>query len=105
MLYQEEVLQDKKRLDTLRKQINTELWTGERVTSGDKLISLKDIIKRNTKDSEPDYIESYIQVSNNLEHRDGSQSSDKDRQITVTRTDINFNGKDCKLVTFTDITF
>ena len=75
------------------------------MTGGSNLVSLKDILDGDTRDSGPDSFESYIQVSNNLEHQDGSQQSDKDRQVNVTRIDINFNGKDCKLVTFTDVTF
>ena len=75
------------------------------MTSGSNLVSLKDILEVDTRDPERDTFESYIQVSNEVKYQDASQQSDQDRQITVTRININFDNKDCKLVTFTDVTF
>ena len=85
-------------------QINTEFWTGQRENSGSNLVSLKDILDGDAN-PERDSFKSYIHVANKFKHQDGSQESDQDRQIIVTRLNIDFNNKDCKLVTFTDITF
>ena len=75
------------------------------MTSGSNLVSLKDILEGDARDTETDKFESYIQVSNEVKHQVGPEKSDQDRQVTVTRMNINYNNKDCKLVTFTDITF
>ena len=49
------------------------------MADGNDLVSLKDILEGDTRDLDSNSFESYIQVSNNLEHQDGSQPSDKDR--------------------------
>ena len=54
--------------------------------------------------TEAEAFESYLMLSNIVEDLSSDYLANKDRQITVTRMNISFNDKDCKLVTFTDIT-
>ena len=87
-----------KTLDHLRANINEVIWTGKALDCNG-LMSLSDIMTKDPKRVEQNEI--YLMLSNNIENGD---DGDTERQIIVNRLRINFNNKDCDLLTFTDIT-
>ena len=82
----------------MRRQINESLWTGIAMKS-DGLVSLKDILK-SKEEHGPD---EFVMLSNIVDDEDESDLRDKDHHLIVSRTKIDFNKKDCELITITDI--
>ena len=76
--------------------MNEVIWTGKALDRSG-LISLSDIMNKDPQRVEEN--ENYLMLSNN-----NGDSGDTERQIIVNRLRINFNNRDCGLLTFTDIT-
>ena len=94
------MLNDNKKLNELRTQINEVLWTGKAINY-EGLVSLKDILKSEDK---ADSVDEYVILYNAVSCEDDTDPISKDRHVVVNRTKFDFNKKSCKLVTFTDIT-
>ena len=96
-----------KKLDRLRRQVNEAVWTGQ-VEDCKGLVSLKDILSKDKVDDIIEPSEQYIMLSNvvesEIESSEGTSTQDKDKQIIINRISITFNGQECKLLTFTDVT-
>ena len=65
------------------------------------MVSLKDIMLRGTSRGE-DEVESYVMRSHGLEPE--FEDRDTDRAIIVRRLNLEFNGEECRVLNFTDIT-
>ena len=65
----------------------------------DGLVSLKDILKNDGLTSSNEY----VKLANLVDEEDDSDLRDKDHHLIVSRTKMDFNLKDCELITFTDI--
>ena len=98
------IYHDKKRLASLREQINESLWTGINFENVE-LMSLKQILQKQPDSEEEDHPEQYIMLSSVLSDTDHEQSIDfeKDYHLIVNRTHIDFNKKNCRLLTFKDV--
>ena len=102
----QQFIEDRKSLDGLRQSINDSLWTGKSFMA-DGLISLKNILDKNESinesiDAQP---ERYIMLANVIDEEGQDEIQDRDRQLIVFRTRIDFNKKSCRLISFTDISF
>ena len=95
-LLEKEILKDDARLNRLRKSINAHVWTGIS-NEQSPLTSLSKIIQRESSSNQS--FESYILLHNVMEDIPEVESPIKDRQVNVTRLNIDFNSKNCKLVT------
>ena len=84
--------------------INESLWTGL-VTDCDGLVSLKEILEHNYMNREVRDAVEYIMLSSIIRDNNSDTPFDleKDFHLVVRRTSIEFNQKQCCLVTFTDI--
>ena len=65
------------------------------------MVSLRDIMLRGTSRGE-DEVESYVMRSHGLEPE--LEDRDTDRAIIVRRLNLEFNGEECRVLNFTDIT-
>ena len=91
-------------LNSLRQSINESLWTGQAFRAKG-LVSLKDILDKEDCSNSRDQAEHYIMLANMVDEDGPDELEDKDRQLIVNRTRIDFNKKSCRLISFTDISF
>ena len=70
-----------------------------------ELVSLRDIIEK-TVDTEVRHaeVESYIRLSDILEEGEDDEYNERDQSFIVKRINLTFNGKECQVLNFTDIT-